>query len=121
MRREDGEPWTLCRLPIGGGRHPTANVPGDFAAHRGTTATATTSAGVRRSMVMHSIAIDGRSAYQCQGIWPDQALDHRSGYPGDGSRSHLPSVLQDGRKGANTHAISRVIWGIPADELRNPF
>src|SRR5436190_15154247 len=49
-RREGGEPRTLCRLPNGGGRHPAANVPGDFAADRGTTAAATTSASVRRSM-----------------------------------------------------------------------
>src|SRR6266446_3590352 len=31
-RREGGEPRTLCRLPNGGGRHPTTNVPGDSAA-----------------------------------------------------------------------------------------
>src|SRR5262244_580441 len=45
-RREGGEPRTLCRLPNGGGRHPTTNVPGDSAADRGTTAAATTSASV---------------------------------------------------------------------------
>src|SRR5215469_14792079 len=49
-RREGGEPRTLCYLPDGRGRHHTANVPGDFAAHRGATAAATTSASVRRSM-----------------------------------------------------------------------
>jgi hypothetical protein len=37
---------------------PRQNVPGDFAAHRGTTAAATTSASVRRVTVMRS---DGRS------------------------------------------------------------
>ena len=42
-RREGGEPRPL-------GRHRTTNVPRDFAAHRGTAATATTSASVRRSM-----------------------------------------------------------------------
>src|SRR6516164_1235144 len=47
-RREGGEPRPLCYLPDGRGRHPTANVPGDFAAHRGATAAATTSASVRR-------------------------------------------------------------------------
>ena len=41
-RREGGEPRTLCRLPNGGGRHRTANVPRDFAAYRGATAAATT-------------------------------------------------------------------------------
>ena len=43
-------PRPLCRLPDGRGRHPAANVPGDFAAHRGTAAATTTSASVRRSM-----------------------------------------------------------------------
>src|SRR5262252_4758968 len=33
-RREGGEPRPLCYLPDGRGRHPTANVPGDFTAHR---------------------------------------------------------------------------------------
>ena len=61
-RRKGGEPWTLRCLSDGGGRHPTASVPGDFAAHCGTTAAATTSTSVRRVMVMHSRAIDGRSA-----------------------------------------------------------
>ena len=49
-RREGGEPRPLCHLPDGRGRHRTANVPRDFAAHRGATAAATTSASVRRSM-----------------------------------------------------------------------
>src|SRR6478735_7179559 len=48
-QREGGEPRTLCRLPNGGGRHPTTNVPGDTAADRGTTAATTTRASVRRS------------------------------------------------------------------------
>src|SRR3954454_10945808 len=49
-RREGGEPRTLYRLPNGGGRHPTTNVPGDTAADRGTTAATTTRASVRRSV-----------------------------------------------------------------------
>jgi hypothetical protein len=49
-RREGGGPRPLCHLPDGRGRHPAANVPGDFAADRGTTAAAATSASVRRSM-----------------------------------------------------------------------
>ena len=32
---------------------------------------------------------------------------------GDGSRQHLASVLQEGRKSANIHVISGAIWGIP--------
>src|SRR5262249_37670780 len=49
-RREGGEPRPLCYLPDGRGRHRTANVPEDFAADRGATAAATTSASGRRSM-----------------------------------------------------------------------
>src|SRR5262249_29135787 len=51
-------PRTLCRLPNGGGRHPTTNVPGDSAADRGTTAAATTRASMKRSIVTRSSAID---------------------------------------------------------------
>src|SRR5258708_525481 len=47
-RRESREPRPLCRLPNGGGRHPTTNVPGDSAADRGTTAAATTRASMKR-------------------------------------------------------------------------
>ena len=80
-RCEGRQLWPLCRLPDGRGRHPTADVPRDFAADCGTTAAATTSASVRRSIVMCSQAIDGKSAPKCQGKWPDQAPDHRSGCP----------------------------------------
>src|SRR3954466_9711103 len=55
-RREGGEPRTLCRLPNGGGRHPTTNVPGDSAADRGTTAAATARASMKRSIVTRSRA-----------------------------------------------------------------
>src|SRR5580704_19683798 len=51
-RCEGGLPRPLCCLPDGGGRHPTADVPRDFAADCGTTAAATTSASVRRAIVM---------------------------------------------------------------------
>ena len=56
------QPRPLCRLSDGRGRHPTADVPGDFAADRGTAAAAATSASMRRAMVMGSRATDGRSA-----------------------------------------------------------
>ena len=46
-RCEGGLPRTLCCLPDGGGRHPTADVPRDFAADCGTTAAATTNASVK--------------------------------------------------------------------------
>ena len=51
-RREGRQPRPLRRIPDGRGRYPPANVPGDFAAHRGTPATASARAGMRRSMVM---------------------------------------------------------------------
>ncbi len=54
------------RLPDGGGRHPTANVPGNSAAHRGTATAATTSASVTCSMGMRPRATDGRGVSQCQ-------------------------------------------------------
>ena len=56
-------------------------LPGDFAADRRTAAAATACAGMRRSMVVHSIATDGRSASKCQGKWSDQPSGHRSGGP----------------------------------------
>jgi Transposase DDE domain group 1 len=65
-RREGGEPRTLCRLPNGGGRHPTTNVPGDTAADCGTTAAATTRASMKCSIVTRSRAIDRRNASRCQ-------------------------------------------------------
>ena len=65
-KREGGEPRTLCRLPNGGGRHPTTNVPGDTAADRGTTAAATTRASMKRSIVTRSRAIDRSNASRCQ-------------------------------------------------------
>jgi hypothetical protein len=65
-RCEGGEPWSLCRLPDGRGRHPTANVPGDFAPDRGTTTATATSASMKRSIAIHSTATDGRSTSKCQ-------------------------------------------------------
>jgi hypothetical protein len=58
---------------------------------RGTTAAATTSAGVRHPMVSRSRATDGRSASKCQRkISPSSIVRvaHR-----DGSRHNLASVL----------------------------
>src|SRR6478736_5390579 len=89
-RREGGEPRTLCRLPNGGGRHPTTNVPGDSAADRGTTAAATTRASMKRLIV---------TRVQAQS-------------PSFGLPELLVSVLLQGRKSANIHASSGVIWGM---------
>ncbi len=65
-RREGREPRPLRRLPDGRGRHRTANVPRDFAAHRGATAAATTRASMKRLIVTRSSAIDRRNASRCQ-------------------------------------------------------
>ena len=49
------------------GRLATANVPGDFAAHRRIAVAATTGASLRRTMIICSGATDRRSALVCQG------------------------------------------------------
>jgi hypothetical protein len=72
---------------------PTANVPEDSAAYRRTATAATTSASMRRSMVMRSRATDGRSASECQG---NGQIDPRTpfGTPGmPGAGPHLGSGL----------------------------
>src|SRR5262249_11239176 len=67
-RRESRELRPLCRLSTHG------NVAGDFAAHRGTVAAATTSARVRRSIVVCSRPTNRRSASLCQEKSPDETL-----------------------------------------------
>jgi len=57
----------ICR-----GRHPSADVLGDFAPDRGTTAAASAYPSMRCPMVMHSSATEGRSAPRCQRKWSDQ-------------------------------------------------
>src|SRR5262249_2239797 len=78
-RREGGEPRPLCYLPDGRGRHRTANVPGDFAAHRGATAAATTR--VRRSVSCIQEQPTEGVRPKCQGKWSDQTLDQAFGLP----------------------------------------
>src|SRR5499433_4446620 len=68
-------------LPDGRGRHRTANVPGDFAAHRGATAAATTSASVRRSMSCIQEQPTEGVRPNARGKWPDQTLDQAFGLP----------------------------------------
>src|ERR1700719_1952720 len=65
-RRKGRQPRPLYRLPDGRGRHPTANVPGDFAPDRGTPTATATSASMKRSIALHSTATDGRSTSKCQ-------------------------------------------------------
>jgi len=52
-------------LPDGRGRHPTESVRRHPAIDRGTTSAFTTSASVRRSMVVHSRPTDGSSTSKC--------------------------------------------------------
>ena len=59
-------PRTLHHLPDGRGRHRTANVPRDFAAHRGATAAATARASMKRLIVTRSSAINRRDASRGQ-------------------------------------------------------
>ena len=116
-RREGGEPRPLCYLPDGRGRHRTANVPRDFAAYRGATAAATTSASVSRSM----------SCIQEQpteGVRPN-ARENGQFRPstsvrvprGAGSGQHFASVLQEGRENANIDAGLGFIWRISVKAL----
>jgi hypothetical protein len=108
---ESREPRPLCYLPDGRGHHRTANVPRDFAADRGATAAATTSASVRHSM----------SCIQEQpteGVRPNAREMARSDLrpsvrvPRVGNGQHLASVLQEGRENANIDAGLGFIWRI---------
>src|SRR5262249_42960759 len=104
-RREGGEPRPLCYLPDGRGRHRTANVPRDFAADRGATAAATTSASVRRSMS----CIQSNRQKECVQMPGKMARsDPRPSVRvtrGAGSGQHLASVLQEAGK---TRTLMRV-------------
>ena len=95
------EPRPIYCLPNGRGRHPRANVPSDFAAHRGTAVAATASAGVRRSMVMRSratkpdecVSMSGkipqmRPANAVRTVWNAGAID--TSHPASGQSRRLP-------------------------------
>src|SRR5260221_10054364 len=119
-RREGGEPRTRGRLPNGGGRHPTTNVPGDSAADRGTTAAATTRASMKRLIVTRV------QAQSTGGMRPDASENSQispstivRAARAPGSHPHLASVLLQGRKSANIHASSGVIRGIPAERCQS--
>src|ERR1039457_3127102 len=91
-------PRPLRHLPDGRGRHLTANVPGDYAADRRTATAATTSASVRRPMVMRSRA----RREECVPMPGKMARSAPStivrASRGAGNRRHLASVLRQGRK-----------------------
>ena len=111
-RRQGREPRALCRLPDGRGRDPSANVPGDFAAHRGTAAATATSASVRRSIVVLSAATDRRSASKCLVKWSDRALN----LTGMAGRASTPPTRAFKRPGNRYNAPKfGFIRGIPAE------
>jgi hypothetical protein len=84
-----------------------------FAADRGTTAEAR--ASVRRSMVVHSRATDGRSASNCQEILPDQSLDHRSGPPGVLIATRTFRLSCKKPKNCKYSAGSTIVWRFLAE------
>src|SRR6266446_5668772 len=125
-RREGGEPRTLRRLPNGGGRHPTTNVPGDSAADRGTTAATTTRASMKRLIVTRSSAIDRRNA-SSNLLLPEQPANRstflRTLSPANAGLSLRPSThrwvrgnscrLSDASSMTNVRAGTPVLWGAP--------
>jgi hypothetical protein len=62
-RREGRQPWALCRVPDGRGRHPTESVRRYSAADRGTSTAASELDRVRCSCVMHSSQTYWRSVF----------------------------------------------------------
>jgi Transposase DDE domain group 1 len=108
---------------IGRGRHRTANVPRDFAAHRGATAAATARASMKRLIVTRSSAIDRRNASHMPVKIARSAPRPSFGLPELLVAIHTSrqSCYKAG-KSANIHASSGVIRGIPAKDkitLRN--
>src|SRR5215831_13661473 len=111
-RREGGEPRTLCRLPNGGGRHPTTNVPRDSAADRATTAAATTRASMKRSIVTRSRAIDKECVQMPVKIARSNPSTTVRAARAAGSQPHLASGSQGRCKIATLHAGFGVIRGM---------
>src|SRR5215813_13633483 len=107
-RREGGEPRTLCRLPNGGGRHPTTNVPGDSAADRGTTAAATTRARLSRVQAQSTGGMRPDASENSQ-INPSTIVRAARAA---GSQPYLPSGFQGRCKIATLHAGFGVIRGM---------
>jgi hypothetical protein len=113
--RQGRQPRPLRRLPDGQGRHPSADVPGDSAAHCRTAAAASACTGMRCSMVMRSRATDGRSASRCQQKWPDQPLRPPCGVPRLRPVVRAARSCQNAEKSPKIHALSGFIWGIPVN------
>ena len=63
-RREGRQPWALCCVPDGRGRHPTESIRRHSAAHRGTSTAASHINRVKRSFVTRPSQTHGRDAPQ---------------------------------------------------------
>ena len=112
-RREGREPRPLHRLPDGRGRHPTANVPGDSAPDRRTTAAASACANMRcRWLCAQEQPIGGvrPNARENGQISPAAAV---RAVRDDGTRPRRHPLLRERGKIAKMHAGSGVIRGIP--------
>ena len=118
-RCEGRQPRPLRRIPNGRGRHPTAHVPGDSAAHCRTPAAAAACTGMRCSMVMRSRATEGRSASRCPQKWPRSAPSAAvRGARIYGRRPRRQAVSSKRGNSAKIHPGLGFIWGIP-DKLIN--
>ena len=111
----------LNRLPDGRGRHPTANVPGDFAAHRGTAAAAATSASIE---TFDSHAFKSYRREECVRMPEKIARSDprtplgRSEMPGAIHPSHLG--FQPVQKTPTIHVSLGFIWGIVVQRRCTP-
>jgi hypothetical protein len=99
--------------PDGRSRDPTPNVPGDFAADWRTTAAATTSASMTRTMIMRSRATNERTASNAS---KNRQIGHSAplwGTGDDGNRPRRQAVLPKTRNNSKIHPGLGFIWGIP--------
>src|ERR1017187_8711656 len=120
-RLEGGEPRPLYRFPNGRGRHPTQNVPGDFAAHCGTTAAAATCASMRCPC---SCVQDRPTGGLCPDASENGQISPSASVRGArdyGSRPRRQPVLPKRGKSEKIHAGSGFIWGIPGEGSFRPI
>ena len=68
---------------------------------------------MKRSIAIHSTATHGRSTSNAKQNDQINSSTTIPTSPGTGSRPQLASILREGRKSANIHLSSGVIWGIP--------
>ena len=111
-RRQGRAPWPLRHFPDGRGRGAEGIVPGDFAADRGTTATATTRACVRRRWsCVQQLPMGGVRPNASENGQISRSTTVRAARAA-GKRRHLASVLRQGRKTPILTPSSGVIWGM---------